>query len=227
MSLWKAHREVRGEIVLRADLILRELRHHAPFTALGALTGVFLLALTADVLVRVEHEYLFHLLHPSHLFLSAIVTTAVYRKYGRGKGEALAVGFLGSVGICTLSDILLPYLGGLALGIPMHFHLCLLEHPWLVLAASLLGTAVGMGRPRTEFPHSCHVLVSTYASAFYLTAFGSPSSWLPLLPALFPLLFVAVWLPCCTSDFIFPLLFVEEEREHREGPPSPTGKAPS
>lgn len=208
---------------MRADLILRELRHHAPFTALGALTGVLLLVLTVHSLSRLEHEDLFHVLHPLHLLLSALVTTSIYRKYGRGRGEALAVGFFGSVGICTLSDILLPYLGGLALGVPMHFHLCLLQHPWLVLPAVLAGMGLGMGRPRTEVPHSGHVLVSTYASTFYLTAFGSPSSWLPLLPALFLLLFLAVWLPCCTSDFIFPLLFVESRAEA----PSPSGRAPS
>ncbi len=213
--------------MVRADLILRELRHHAPFTALGALTGVFLLSLTAGSLARGEHERLFHLLHPLHLLLSALVTTAVYGKYGRGRGEALAVGFLGSVGICTLSDVLLPHAGGLVMGIPMHLHLCLAEHPWLVLSASLLGAGLGMGRPGTEIPHSGHVLVSTYASAFYLTAFGSPSSWLPLLPALFLLLFLTVWLPCCTSDFIFPLLFVGRDRSHRAGPPSPGDRAPS
>ncbi|MEM0358619.1 MAG: hypothetical protein QXF20_03285 [Candidatus Hadarchaeales archaeon] len=195
--------------MVKADLILRELRHHAPFTALGALTGILLLVLTVELLTRMEHEHLFHFLHPLHLFLSATVTTAIYRKYGKGRGEALVVGFFGSVGICTLSDIFLPHLGGLVLGIPMHFHLCLLEHPYLVLPAVMLGMGLGMMRPSTELPHSGHVLVSTYASTFYLTAFGSPSSWLPFLPALFFLLFLAVWLPCCTSDFIFPLLFLE------------------
>jgi len=205
-----------GEIVVRTDLILIELMHHAPFTALGALTGVFLLVLTAGVLTRMGHEYLFHFLHSLHLFLSATVTTAICRKYGRGKGEVLAVGFFGSVGICTLSDVLLPYAGGLILDIPMGFHLCPLEHPHLILPSALFGMGLGLARPSTELPHSGHVLTSTYASAFYLTAFGTPSSWFPFLPALFLLLFLAVWLPCCTSDFIFPLLFVEH-------PPSPEG----
>ncbi|MEM2480763.1 MAG: hypothetical protein QXG14_01860 [Candidatus Hadarchaeales archaeon] len=196
---------------VRKDLILRELAHHAPFTLFGALTGLFLLLLTVNLVAGVGREFLFHLLHPLHLLLSATVTTAVYLKYERGRTEALAVGFAGSVGICTLSDIILPYLGGHLLGMPLRLHLCVVEHPWLVLPSTLAGVVLGMRRPTTVIPHSAHVLVSTYASTFYFTAFASPASWIPLLPLLFPLLFVSVWLPCCTSDFIFPLLFVGRE----------------
>lgn len=170
------------------------------------------MALSASALGTPEHEFLFHILHALHLFLSAIVTTAVYRKYGGKTQEAVLVGFFGSVGICILSDILLPYLGGRGLGIPMYFHLCLIEHPWLVLPAAFLGVWLGTHRPGTEFPHAGHVLVSTYASAFYLTSFGTPAGWISLLPLVLPLLFVSVWLPCCTSDFIFPLLFVRTGR---------------
>lgn len=189
--------------------ILEELRHHAPFTALGALTGILLLALSGS-LAAFPSEEAFHLLHPLHLFLSALVTTAMYRLHRGGWGSAVIVGLVGSVAICTLSDIFLPYLGGMALWVPMELHVCLLVHPWLVLPAVLLGIGAGLLRPTTRVPHAGHILVSTYASAYYLLSYASPSRWLPLLPWLFPLLFLAVWLPCCTSDIVFPLLFVKE-----------------
>jgi hypothetical protein len=198
--------------MVAGKLILKELSHHAPFTLFGALTGVLLIALSASVLGAFGHEFLFHTLHVLHLFLSAIVTTAIYRKYERKTQEAILVGFFGSVGICTLSDIIFPYLGGRVLRIPMSFHFCLVEHPWLVLPGTFLGVWLGFHRPGTELPHAGHVLVSTYASAFYLTSFGTPASWISFLPLVFPLLFVAVWLPCCTSDFIFPLLFVQSRK---------------
>jgi hypothetical protein len=41
---------------------------------------------------------------------------------------------------------------------------------------------------------------------FYFVAFGV-AEWLPLLPVIFVFLFFAVWLPCCVSDIVFPLLF--------------------
>lgn len=53
------------------------------------------------------------------------------------------------------------------------------------------------------------MLLSTWASLFYFTAFGT-ASWVPLLPLIFVFLFLAVWLPCCLSDIAFPLLFIRK-----------------
>ncbi|MEE9583677.1 MAG: hypothetical protein V3W01_03340, partial [Dehalococcoidales bacterium] len=64
-------------------------------------------------------------------------------------------------------------------------------------------------RPATKFPHFGHVLLSTWASLFYFTAFGV-AEWIPLLPFIFLFLFFAVWLPCCVSDIVFPLLFTRK-----------------
>ncbi|MCQ8898576.1 MAG: hypothetical protein NQU48_03970, partial [Hadesarchaea archaeon] len=76
--------------------ILGELRRHAPFTAFGALTGILLLAFSSS-LAAFPSEEAFHLLHPLHLFLSALVTTAMYRLHRGGWRSALLVGFVGSV----------------------------------------------------------------------------------------------------------------------------------
>ena len=40
-----------------------------------------------------------------------------------------------------------------------------------------------------------------------VTAFGV-AYWLPLLPVIFLFLFLAVLIPCCLSDIVFPLLFI-------------------
>jgi hypothetical protein len=52
-------------------------------------------------------------------------------------------------------------------------------------------------------------LLSTWASLFYFTAFGT-AAWLPLLPLILVFLFISVWIPCCLSDIVFPLLFVRQ-----------------
>ncbi|MDI6884377.1 MAG: hypothetical protein QMD00_04550, partial [Hadesarchaea archaeon] len=59
-----------------------------------------------------------------------------------------------------------------------------------------------------------HVLISTLASLFYLMAFGVVD-WLPLFPFVFAVLFIAVWIPCCASDIVFPLLFTRKRACHR------------
>jgi hypothetical protein len=103
----------------------------------------------------------------------------------------------------------------------MHFHLPVIEMWWLINPVALVGIGIALYRPTTKVPHSGHVLLSTWASLFYLLT-NAPESvrWLPLLPLVLVVLFVAVWLPCCVSDIVYPLLFVgkqgrvEEHHEH-------------
>jgi len=202
----------------KRSIVVAELKRHAPFTAVGALSGIVILAIV--LACRVPHEtseLLFDVLHPAHVMLSAVVTAALYRRYKRGLLLTVVVGYVGSVGIGTLSDIILPYLGGLTVGAQMHFHVGFIEHWWLVNPLALVGVGIAIWRPWTKLPHSGHVFLSTWASLFYLTGHGE-ANWLPLLPAVFVVLFLAVWVPCCLSDIVFPLLFVggavEGEDDH-------------
>jgi len=201
--------------------ILSELKEHAPFTATGAVTGIalMLIIIFAQIPATIS-EAAFYTLHPLHVVLSALVTTALYMRYSRGKlWAAILIGYLGSVGIATLSDAVIPFLGGATLNIDLGFHAPFLETElfpylgvpkWVVInSAAVIGIAIGYWKQFTKFPHFGHVLLSTWASLFYFTAFGT-AAWLPLLPIIFIFLFLAVWLPCCLSDIVFPLLFIRQ-----------------
>jgi hypothetical protein len=201
--------------------ILSELKEHAPFTGIGAATGIILMVIIvlANIPATVS-EAAFYTLHPLHVVLSALVTTALYRRYSRGRlWAAILIGYLGSVGIATLSDAVIPYLGGSTLNIGIGLHAPFLETEpfpylgvpkWVVInSAAAIGIAIGCWRQFTKFPHSGHVLLSTWASLFYFTAFGT-AVWLPLLPLIFVFIFFSVWIPCCLSDIVFPLLFVRQ-----------------
>jgi len=91
-------------------------------------------------------------------------------------------------------------------------HIGFIEKWWLVNPLALLGIAGGYFRPATRFPHAGHVLLSTWASLFHITmALGTEvNAATMILIAVF--LFLAVWLPCCTSDIVFPLLWAKEHR---------------
>ena len=193
--------------------IIDELRVHIPFTVLGAVIGIaiMLIIVSLNALPRVSQvsETVFYVLHPSHVVLSALVTTAIYKKHGNGKIWAIIlVGYCGSIGIATLSDSIIPYLGETLLGLPNRgIHIGFIEEWQIVNPAALFGIALGYFRPITKSPHFGHVLISTWASLFHnIMAMGEVVGWTTFL-GIFVFLFIAVWLPCCTSDIVFPLLF--------------------
>lgn len=197
-------------------LILKELGRHVPFTALGAITGIIIMVIVVfgGISSSVSNT-LFYILHPAHVLLSALATAAMYRRYSSNSKiwVLVLIGWIGSIGIATLSDSVIPYLGGALLGVEMEFHVGFIEKWWLINPLALIGIAIAYWRPMTEFPHTGHVLLSTWASLFYFTAFGM-ADWIPWLPFIFLFLFIAVWIPCCVSDIIFPLLFIRQAPDY-------------
>jgi hypothetical protein len=193
--------------------IAKELKSHAPFTALGALSGIVVVAIIVlgNVPSHVS-QTAFYTLHPIHVLLSALVTTAMYMRYRKAKiWLVILIGWTGSIGIATISDAMIPYLGGTLLHAQMEFHVPFIEKWWINLFA-LAGIAIGYWKQITRIPHLGHVLLSTWASLFYFMSFGI-ADWIPLLPFIFLFLFIAVWIPCCASDIVYPLLFVRKEQE--------------
>jgi hypothetical protein len=194
------------------ETILQELRGHAPFTLFGAATGVAIMLLCRDLPHHASRS-IFYFLHPAHVLLGALVTSSMYEKHAEGASlwALLGVGFVGAVGLATLSDSLLPYLCEAALKMPeRELHIGCVEKWWLVNPIALIGLAVAYYRPITRLPHAGHVLISTWASLFHiLMALGGMDLSVPKVLFIFIMLFVAVWLPCCFSDIVFPLLFVK------------------
>ena len=241
--------------------ILTELKHHAPFTLFGAATGIALMLFFRNAGPQINHR-LFQVFHPAHVVLSAIVTASLFKLY-EGKAnfvKILIVGYLGAVGVATLSDCVLPFFGESILGVaipahadlhsheeahgddhegrpdahehderPLHedgsegkpneqtsairarLHLGFIEDWYLVNPAALLGIAIAYFWPRTKFPHAGHVLISTWASSFHVLMNTHRELTLVMLVGVFVVLFIAVWLPCCVSDIVFPLLFVKSQ----------------
>jgi hypothetical protein len=196
--------------------IADELKAHAPFTAFGTATGVIILVIV--MLTRLPREFsvsLFWVLHPLHVLLSALVTTGIYRRYGNGGiARTLLIGYVGSVGIATLSDSIIPYVGEVLLNLPHRdIHFGPVEKWWLVNPLAFLGIALAFARPATRIPHAGHVLLSTWASLFHITMALGTQFDATTLVLVVGFLFLAVWVPCCTSDIVFPLLFSKQQRE--------------
>jgi len=203
--------------------ILAELKDHAPFTMFGAVTGIVVMLLFKNLSESVEHS-LFYVFHPIHVVLGAIVTTAMFRLHAKHQKAAviILVSLIGSLGTCTVSDSIIPYIGEQLLGMRIDIHghsqsfaheahIGFIEGWFVVLPAAVLGMLIGYFKPNTKFPHAGHILVSTWASAFHmLMAMGSEVSAIKIVGG-FVFLFLAVWLPCCFSDLILPMLFIKTD----------------
>ena len=202
--------------------ISKELKIHAPFTIFGAITGIIIIIFFQRIPAKLSYD-IFYILHPIHVVLSALVTASMYElhtcKRINGKcirGECnlwalLIVGYVGSIGIATISDSVIPYLAEVILKMPNRgIHLGFIEKWWLINPLAVLGVAIACFRPATKFPHAGHVLLSTWASLFHIImAIGGGALYWFVYPAIFIFLFLAVWVPCCISDIVFPLLFVK------------------
>ncbi len=201
-----------------------ELSHHLPFSILSVSIGLMLVGLFTIITemlgiqnVSPYSEELFHIFHPVHLLFSAIATTAMFWQHEKRVVKATVIGFLGSVGICGISDIIIPYISGFLLGAQMHLHICIVQHPQLILTFVIVGILMGFFAPGTLekqegviFSHSLHVMVSAIASILYLVSFGV-TDWIHRLGAILIYMVLAVVIPCCTSDIVFPLLFTSKE----------------
>lgn len=197
--------------------ILKELKEHAPFTIFGAFTGIIIMLLFERIPTGVSHN-VFYTLHPIHVLLSAFATTSMYKLYKCGYFKSkcrllilLVIGYTGSIGIATLSDSIIPYLGEALLKMPnREVHLGFIEKWWLVNPMAFIGIILAYFKSHTKFPHMGHVLLSTWASLFHIImSLGGEVLWYQYL-YIFVFLFLAVWIPCCVSDIVFPLLFVKK-----------------
>lgn len=195
-------------------IILEQLKAHAPFTSLGAFLGVAFCLLFKDLSHDASHR-LFEIFHPFHVFLSALATSAMYRKFASHQKKTasyflslLMIGFVGSIGVATLSDSVIPFLGEYLLRLKhMHLHVGFIESWYIVLPSALLGIIIAYVKPQFKSSHTTHIVVSTWASLFHIMMALDGNLSFVVGIGIFVFLFLAVWLPCCLSDIVFPLLF--------------------
>ncbi len=224
----------------RPSALLIELREHVPFSvsavAIGLIVAGVICILGFESQGGVEagvedpgigpgHEHtqysarlFFHLFHPAHMLFSAVATAAMFCRYDRSVAKAVVIGFVGAVGVCGISDIVIPHASLLILHVKTPWHICVYEHPTLVLPFAAVGVVVGIAAAggvirSTIISHSLHVLMSTMASIFYMIGPLGMVAWIDILGKVFIFIVLAVMVPCCISDIVFPMLMSRSSRE--------------
>ncbi|MCK4647386.1 hypothetical protein KAT24_00460 [Candidatus Pacearchaeota archaeon] len=198
---------------LNIKTIFSELKKHIPLTFIATLIAIILVIIIYQInapKIISGITSLFYIIHPLHLFVSAIVSAAIFYKYKKNFTQALLIGITGSIIIGSLSDIIFPYLGGAIFQLKTSFHLSLIEKPILILSTVIIGSIFGILTKLTKIPHFLHVFLSVFASLFYLLAFSISLNLIHFISA-FLIVLIAVLIPCCISDIIFPLLFIKKK----------------
>jgi hypothetical protein len=219
-------------VIRRLKQVGAELKAHSPFTLFGALTGIAMMLLFRNISHESSYR-LFYIFHPAHVVLSAMVTASLFRLHEKTKGFliVLIVGYIGSIGTATLSDSILPYFGEDILGVVVptesavhghspeaqnehKLHIGFIEEWEIVNPSALLGILIAYFLPRSKMPHAFHILISTWASAAHIMMNTHQPLTAVLVLGFVIVLFIAVWLPCCFSDIVFPMLLVKTEGEN-------------
>lgn len=193
--------------------VLKELAEHAPFTFLGAFSGILLFFLLRNIPFHLSFK-LFYTFHPLHVLLSTFVTTSMYKLHRKNPNlfVLFLIGFAGPLLIATISDSIIPFVGETLLRLPhRELHLGFIEEWYIVNPIAFLGVVLAYFMPHTKCPHSAHILISTWASLFHVLMAVDKSVSVYIYFGVLFLLFISDWIPCCFSDIVFPLLFIPKE----------------
>jgi hypothetical protein len=197
------------------NIFIDELSTHWRFTLWAVVVSVAIISvlkLTLFPEAVPETEEVFEGFFISHLFFAALTPASLLSKYKKTVWLGVIVAIATSSVTCTLSDIVLPYLGGKVLGYDMHFHVCIIEEPltsWsFIIGGAFLGFLLSRSvRKLSKFTHGLHILLSATAAGMYLITYGVDIISIKAL-LFIPILLVSVLIPCVLNDIGVPSYIV-------------------
>jgi hypothetical protein len=207
--------------------IQEEFLCHFPYAILSVALSIIALSFLSYFGIKIkESRQLFHSFHFLHILFAGTGTVLAFRKFSENKLAALVVGLSVPTVFCTLSDSLLPFLGGWYLGLGMHFHWCFIKHLNIVVPFLIVGVINGfiVGSHKASMrlyysasSHFLHIFVSSLASILYLVSYGF-ANWSSSIGFVFLFLIGAVLVPCTLSDLVVPMYFARYEAKRNFGP---------
>lgn len=215
--------ETQSEVMHEHHTVREELIHHIPYAIFSVAFCLVILSFVAfstigtdnPKLIKTGSNILFHSFHFMHIVFAATGTLITFLRFSKNWIKALIVGVGSPLIFCTLSDCILPYLGGTLLGVKMHFHLCFLSELPNIIPFLLVGMLNGFILSRhnssrqafySVWSHFIHIFISALASSFYLVSHGF-TTWYQQIGMVFLFLIVAVVIPCTLSDVVVPMGF--------------------
>lgn len=199
------------------DSIKEELLCHFPYAVFAVAFALMLLSMLGygDPEQQAGLHSLFHTTHYLHILFAASGTVIMARRFGGSMLMSALQAIIMPAVFCTISDSIMPYLGGKLAGLHMHWHWCFYSHLGTVIPFLIFGVLTGfvMSTHVDErqssyaiFSHFAHIFVSALASTAYLVSHGY-THWVAQMGFVFSYLIIAVLLPCTVSDVVVPMWF--------------------
>lgn len=209
-------------------IIYAEILHHLPYAIISIALGLIIISLLdSSVAYTREGSFnLFHTFHFLHLIFATSGSIITFLRFSKNVTQAVIISMISSIVFCTLSDIILPYISALILGMSIHLHICLKSELHNVIPFLLIGVFNGLvlSKHSSEVmeiysmrSHFAHILISSLASLFYLVSEGM-CDWYHQMGLIFLMQIIAVLIPCTFADLIVPLFFArlrkKDEKYH-------------
>ncbi|MDR3646187.1 MAG: hypothetical protein P4L22_01450 [Candidatus Babeliales bacterium] len=211
----------------RNHTMYQELACHLPYAVFSVAFSLIVLSLLTFIGVgknpselRCIWDQLFHNFHFVHIVFASIGTLITFFRFSNNVLKGVIVGFFSASTFCILSDIVIPYIGGVILGVPMTLHVCFTSELKNVLPFLLVGLFTGVvmrshsAQDKSYFSlwsHFTHIFVSSLASSFYMVSHGF-HNWESQIGYVFLVLILSVVIPCTLSDVVVPLFFARSDK---------------
>ena len=221
----KTHRNVpHGHEHAHEHSITGELLCHLPYAIFSVSLGLAVLSFLSFISLGMQPEQarsganmLFHAFHFMHIVFAVTGALITFLRFSKNTLMGLFVaGVVGSA-FCILSDAVMPYVAGRMLGVAMEFHICFVSELHNVLPFLVVGLINGLALSRHDHErqglysitsHFVHILVSSFASMFYLVGHGY-GNWQSEMGLVFLFLIIAVLIPCTLADIVIPMSFAK------------------
>jgi hypothetical protein len=193
----------------KSKKILNELKENSSFVFLATLIAVLLIFVIKIYFKKEVNESFFYITHTIHIFIFAIIGSALFFKHKGKTISALVIGLIVSIVLASLSDIIFPWIGSILFNLNSSFNLPLIKYPFIIISTGLLGSLVGIITKFTRIPFLIQIFVSVFAILFYLLSFTQTTNSLVII--LFTIIiFIGALITCCIRDIVLPLIFVKK-----------------
>ncbi|MGA9530947.1 MAG: hypothetical protein WBQ73_03615 [Candidatus Babeliales bacterium] len=186
---------------------------------IACMTYIAIINEAMDMHVEDASNIMFHTFHFMHIIFAATGSIITYCRFAPFSIYAIIINGLSAVFFCSLSDVIIPYVGGMLMGMELDLHFCFLEELSNVVPFLCVGILNGfiMSKHHSSkqlgfslYSHFIHILISAFASLFYLTSQGV-AHWYHNMGMVFVFLLIAVVVPCTLSDLVVPFFVAKNK----------------